>query len=151
MAWLPTFNDLAKILGIDSSGNPVGAFILEDGVTTKTPYQFIVSGIGDIQGEAVELDLSGKGLTRYRFKPSVDMRVTEDAANVAQAEEWLQADPTTWAALAAGELFCRPPVDVSETPWSRWYYFTDGNEITNLWFLTDVASTATATALVEAE
>jgi len=134
---------------LDGSG--VLAVDLKDKTPESSGYVFIVSGIGDIQGEAVELDLTGKKLTSYRFKPSVDMRVAEDATNVTQAESWLQADPTTWAALANGPLLCRPPVDISESPWSEWRDFPEGDYITNLWFLRDVAGAADATVMVECE
>lgn len=30
MAWIPTFNDLAKMLTIDSSGNPAGSVVVRD-------------------------------------------------------------------------------------------------------------------------
>jgi hypothetical protein len=134
-----------------SDGAFSGQVVIKDKVPESAGFVFIVSGIGDIEGESVELDLTGKKLTSYRFKPSVDMRVAEDATDVTEAETWLQADPTTWVALANGQLFCRPPIDVSETEWSEWRDFPEGDYITNLWFLRDVAGAADATALVECE
>ena len=129
-----------------STGEDAGLVLSADPATTKTPLQFKVSAVGDITTESVELDLTGKGLTRYRFKPDADMRVVEDAANLAQAESWLQVGVFP---LADGEFFCRAPT-LADT-WSDWYYFSDGNYLTNLWFLRDTAGTATAKALVEAE
>ena len=120
--------------------------LVKDPLTTKTPFQFKVSGVGDAATEAVELDLTGKQLTRYRFKPDIAMRVVEDAANAAQAEDWLQVGVFP---LADGEFFCRAPVLIDT--WSGWYYFSEGNYLTNLWFLRDAVGAPTATALVEAE
>lgn len=130
-----------------SDGTDTITVVVKDKVPESAGYVFIVSAIGDIQGESVELDLTSKKLTSYRFKPDAAMRVAEDATSETQAETWLQADTTTWAELAVGELLCRPPV--AADTWSDWRDFPEGDYLTNLWFLRDSAGDADATALVE--
>lgn len=134
--------------GAEASDNSqAGGLVLKDGVTQKITYIEKIGGIGHAAGTAVELDLTGLQKTRYRFKPSADMRVAEDAVNVTQAEDWLQVGVLI-GSVPVGPINFQGPVAADE--WSEWRYFSEGNYLTNLWFSLDAAGTG-ATAIVETE
>lgn len=143
-----SMNELIKLLlNNNAAGETAVNTVVSDKATTAIARQFKVGTIGDITGETGTQDLTGLGITRYRIKPDAAIRVCEDAANVPQAEDWLQAE-ASWVALTVGEILCHAELaDV----WSEWRYFPEGYELSNLYFLRDSAGTATATVLVECE
>ena len=134
---------------LDSAGAPAVNTTISSPPSTATPYVLSIA-VASLPGwaatEAFEVDLTGKQITKYRFKPSgtaLAVRCAEDAINRTQAESWLQVGQ----ALAAGEINCRPPV-LKDT-WSEWRYFPESYFLTNLWFLPD--TDVSATVILECE
>ena len=131
-----------KALTTSSTGVLTGSIMISDKVPESVGYIYKASALNYSAG--VEVDLTGKSLTSYRFKPDVDMRVAEDASDQTEADTWLQVG----AVLANGQWLCRPVVLAGE--WSDWRVFPEGNYLTNLYFSTDAAGTGKI-AILEAE
>ena len=125
-----------------ASGGAVGVKISDVGtVVGRNAY---LTGIGYAAGtEGVVADLAGNGLTAYRVRCSAACRFTEDAANLLQAQAWLQ----TGAAKTAGQVEFRR-ADANE--WSEWQTFPSDQELSNVYISLDAAGTG-ATADVEFE
>jgi len=114
-----------------ADNNDAELVVIGDETPESSGYRIILSGIN--HAAAVELDLDGKKITRYYFiSTDADIRAVEDATDITEANTWLQAGVTH---LAAGQLFCFPPVLANEP--SRLRKNPRGNYLTSVWFLAD--------------
>ena len=146
-----------RFTGYNASGQPVevpvavsdsGGIIL--GETVGQRHNRYATGIGYASGTAVEVTFTqSENVRRYRCKPSADMRVAEDAANVLQAESWL----STGVARANSPATDVEYMDLVQDVWSEWKEISkDPSDISlsSLWFSLDAAGTGAA-VVVEAE
>lgn len=99
-------------------------------------FKETLTGVGFASGQTVRLNLTGKNITAYRFRPSAPMRVAEDAYlngvyDVTTAESWLQVGVSP----LAGEVKCEYPVATGE--WSQVRRLKRGEFFTDLTFSLD--------------
>jgi len=90
-----------------------------------------------------------ENVRRYRVFPSATMRVVEDAANVAQAEDWLETE----AAKSVHTTDDAEYIVAAGGEWSDWQELSkdaDDDSLSNLYFGLDASGTG-ATVIVEAE
>ena len=127
-------------------GGLAGKVFVADNPIIVLKKTMLITGIGYATTLAIPaIFTEEENITQYRFKPSVAMRYVEDAANVAEAEAWLN----TGAADSGSSTLNLMHAIADADTWSEWQPVPEGYFFTNVYFGSDAAGTG-ATALVEA-